>query len=371
MPEPRPLKISVLSDRQEDRDLLAALLSGYQGCRFELQPCSAAGATAVPAAECDAHVVDAALLDGGDLLCRLAATGRPVVVVADQDDNWKAHLAAGAWDSVARPELTPTVLGRTIERAVLQGRQRAADRMQQYARKMEAVGRFAGGVAHDFNNLLTAMLGYAEMLRESFDPNDVRREDVMEIQRAGERATTLTRQLLTFGLRQPVQPRVIDLNAVVERVTAILPPILGNHIELQVMPGGPLDPIRADATQVELLVGNLARNARDAMPSGGRLRIETGHAEVDEEAAARRFGARAGRHVVLTFSDTGTGMTPEVMSHLFEPFFTTREKGKGTGLGLPVALGITRQAGGHITVSSAPGEGTTVRVFFPVAAPSA
>jgi PAS domain S-box-containing protein len=238
------------------------------------------------------------------------------------------------------------------------------------AQKMEAVGRLAGGVAHDFNNLLTAILGYCELLLADGEPGDQRRADIMEIQKAGLSAAGLTRQLLAFSRKEIIQPRLLDLNQVVTGLKAMLGRLIGEDviIHLALRPG--LANVWADPGQVEQIVLNLAINSRDAMPRGGRLTIETADVAIDEDYAKVHLGAKAGRYVALTVTDTGTGMTPEIKARLFEPFFTTKEIGKGTGLGLATVHGIIARSGGSVNVYSEVGLGTSFKVYFPRADPA-
>ncbi len=224
------------------------------------------------------------------------------------------------------------------------------------AQKMEAVGRLAGGVAHDFNNLLTAILGYCQLALERLTPDHPVRPDIQEIVKAGERASDLTSQLLAFGRRQMLQPRVLDLNAVVRDLTRLLGRLLGPAVRLESRLGAARPWVRADSGQLEQILVNLSLNARDAMPGGGTLTIETADAE--------------GR-VALLVADTGTGMDPDTLARAFEPFFTTKERGRGTGLGLSTVYGIVKQSGGDIAVASAAGAGTTFRIILPaVGAPA-
>ena len=218
------------------------------------------------------------------------------------------------------------------------------------AQKMEAVGRLAGGVAHDFNNLLTAILGYCQVALERLGPEDPVRKDVEEVLKAGERASDLTQKLLAFGRKQMLQPRILDLNHAVSDMGRLLERLIGEdiHFVTRLEAGEPW--VRADAGQIEQILMNLAVNARDAMPAGGTLTIETTNID---------------RQVVLTVSDTGTGMDRETLSRVFEPFFTTKERGRGTGLGLATVYGIVKQSGGEVTVSSSPGAGTEFRISFP------
>jgi two-component system, cell cycle sensor histidine kinase and response regulator CckA len=233
------------------------------------------------------------------------------------------------------------------------------------AQKMEAVGRLAGGVAHDFNNLLTIISGYSQMLLSRFAPGDTVREQVQEIKKAGERAGALTRQLLTFSRRQVLAPQVLDLNAVVTNVGKMVGRLIGEDIELVTSPGAGLGRVKADPSQIEQVIMNLAVNARDAMPEGGKLILETANVEVDEAFARNHIPMGLGPYVVLSVKDTGCGMDAEVQAHLFEPFFTTKEVGKGTGLGLATVYGIVKQSGGYIWADSEPGKGTTFKIYFP------
>jgi PAS domain S-box-containing protein len=231
--------------------------------------------------------------------------------------------------------------------------------------KIEAVGRLAGGIAHDFNNMINVISGYTQMLYRRMGEDDASRKNLDEIMKAAERATGLTRQLLTFSRKQPSAPQLVDVNDVVSGMAEMLQRLIGEDIELSLCCDPELSRIRADKSQLEQIVMNLAVNARDAMPGGGSLSVTTGEVELSPDQSLAKAGVKAGRHVVLSVRDTGTGMDSEVLAHLFEPFFTTKPAGRGTGLGLATVYGIVKQSGGHIEVLSELGQGTTFRVYFP------
>lgn len=245
-------------------------------------------------------------------------------------------------------------------------RRRFEERLRQ-SQKMEAIGRLAGGVAHDFNNLLTAILGYANLLADEFEAGDRRRRDVDEIIRAAERSASLTRQLLAFSRKQVLQPTTVDLNRLVRDTADMLRRVIGEHIDLATSLAPEVRAVLADPTQLEQIVMNLAVNARDAMPAGGRLTIETANVELDDAPMRHPAKVRPGPYVLLAVHDTGFGMDDDTKSRLFEPFFTTKEQGRGTGLGLATVYGIVKQSGGYIWVDSEPDEGATFKVYLPVA----
>jgi len=233
------------------------------------------------------------------------------------------------------------------------------------AQKMEAVGRLAGGVAHDFNNLLTVMGGYAELLLEQLEPADPRREAAREILQASQKAASLARQLLAFGRRQVLQPRIVSLNDLVLGTYRLLRRAIGEHIEVELALSPHAGNVRADPTQIEQVLLNLALNARDAMPEGGRLTITTASVDLTAGTIGAGEPIPAGPFVLLSVADTGCGMDEVTRNRIFEPFFTTKPPGHGAGLGLAVVYGIVRQHGGAIEVESAPGKGTTFRVYLP------
>jgi PAS domain S-box-containing protein len=232
------------------------------------------------------------------------------------------------------------------------------------SQKLDAIGRLSGGVAHDFNNILGVIIGYSEALQEKFGPDDPYREAVDEIQKAGKRAASLTQQLLVVSRKQVLEPKVLDLNAVVTDVEKMLRRLIGEDIELKITASPKLGMVKTDRGQIEQVILNLAVNARDAMPRGGELKIETSNAELTEIDAKRYRYVVPGQYVMLQVSDTGCGMDEELQSHIFEPFFTTKETGKGTGLGLATVYGVIKQSGGYIWVESQPGKGTRFNIYL-------
>jgi PAS domain S-box-containing protein len=233
------------------------------------------------------------------------------------------------------------------------------------AQKMESIGRLAGGIAHDFNNLLTAMTGYAELALDAHSPTDPARDDIIGIQTTAKRAAGLTRQLLVFAKTQIMEPRVTNLNDLIHDTEQVLRPLISEDIALILRLSADLWDMKADHVQIQQVIINLAINARDAMPTGGQLIIETANLMLDDTVAHQLFGMPAGDYVTFAISDTGVGMDATVQAHLFEPFFTTKGPGRGTGLGLATSYGIVKQHGGNIWFQSAPGRGTTFRIYLP------
>ncbi|MES1265188.1 MAG: PAS domain-containing protein [Variovorax sp.] len=263
--------------------------------------------------------------------------------------------------SRANAELTQEIADRKRAEEALRDRE---EQLRQ-AQKMEAIGRLAGGVAHDFNNLLSVILSYSQMIANGLKPDDPLRTDVDQIAVAGARARELTRQLLAFSRQQVMKPEVFDLAAVVGALEPMLGRLLGEDIQLRILPGRSPGMVKADPGQIEQIILNLAVNARDALPNGGKLDIELSSVVFDESYAAEHVGVKPGPYVMLAVTDDGAGMDKAVQARIFDPFFTTKEKGKGTGLGLSTVFGIVRQSEGHIWVYSEPGRGTTFKIYFP------
>jgi PAS domain S-box-containing protein len=249
-------------------------------------------------------------------------------------------------------------------------RQRAQEALQvaeeqlRHSQKMEAVGRLAGGVAHDFNNLLSVILSYTSILSEGQDPQNHVAEGLAQIRKASERAADLTRQLLAFSRQQVLAPRVVDLNVVIDGMGRMLRRVIGEDLELKIVQAPGIGRVKADPGQLEQVIMNLVVNARDAMPSGGRLTLQTENVELDESYARDHVGVSAGAYVMLAVIDTGTGMDKATLGRVFEPFFTTKKLGKGTGLGLSTVFGIVKQSGGHISAESVLTRGSSFRIYF-------
>jgi signal transduction histidine kinase len=243
-------------------------------------------------------------------------------------------------------------------------REKAEERLRQ-AHKMEAIGRLAGGIAHDFNNMLSVILGHAEMALETLEEGTVAHSDLEEIRRAAGRARDLTRQLLAFSRKQILEPKMLDLNQALHGMEKMLRRLLGEGIELTLSTHTRIGRVKADPSQLEQVVMNLAVNARDAMPKGGKLTVETGDVHLDAAYAAEHPEVIPGAYVLLAVTDEGVGIPPDDWRRIFDPFFTTKPKGVGTGLGLSTVLGIVRQSGGHIWVYSEPDRGTTFKLYFP------
>jgi signal transduction histidine kinase len=371
----KPLRVLLVEDSEPDAELIVHEL---RGAGYELTTGRVQTATELNAA-LDRQPWDLVLSDytlpgfsavGALRIVRDRLGDLPFIIVSGSVGEEQAVevMREGAHDYVMKDNMTR--LTAAVERelhdyASRQEHRQIAAQLRQ-SQKMEAIGQLAGGVAHDFNNLLTAILAYSESLLHQLPMGSPLRGEVSEIKKAGERASTLTRQLLAFGRRQVLKPQVVDLNGVVTNVEQLLRRVIGDHIELRTTLTPRLGTVRVDTTQMEHVILNLAVNARDAMPHGGTLSIRTGNVEFDDTDAHLQGASKgAGEYVMLRVSDTGIGMDEETQARAFEPFFTTKETGKGSGLGLAMVYGIVKQSGGSIQLHSVPNEGTTFVIYLP------
>jgi signal transduction histidine kinase len=309
-------------------------------------------------------------------IVRKRAGDLPFIIVSGSIGEAQAVsvMRAGANDYLLKghlARLTPAVQRELTEAAQRRKHEQANEALQRteeqlrQAQKMEAVGRLAGGIAHDFNNLLTAILGYSELVLSDLPTDVAGRADIEEIQKAGLRAASLTQQLLAFSRKQVLEPRVVNLNDIVTNVEKLIRRVIGEDIELAIDLDPALRPVRVDPGQIEQVLMNLAINARDAMPNGGHLRVQTRERVLIDPLQMQDLELPPGPYAFVTVADTGIGMPPEIAAQIFEPFFTTKEPGKGTGLGLSTVYGIVRQSGGSIVVESAPGKGAAFSICVP------
>jgi two-component system cell cycle sensor histidine kinase/response regulator CckA len=344
---------------------------------LETVPTATAGLRRIIADDHDVYLIDQQLPDrnGISLIAEMKSQGteKPFILMTGHGSGSldEAALHEGAADYVEK-HMAGTHLARSIRYALrdFEGSRLLREREEQLrqAQKMEALGRLAGGVAHDFNNLLTAIVGYADLITERLDPTEQTAREMNEIRKAADSAAALTRQLLSFSRKQFLNPTILDLNETASGPLQMLPRLIGEHIQTSVSLARNLPRVKADASQMEQILVNLVLNARDAMPLGGDLTIETANVTMDQERLAREnLTLPAGPYVMLAVKDTGSGMDAETRVHAFEPFFTTKPKGKGTGLGLATVYGIVDQSGGGVSITSAPGRGTNVRIYLPPA----
>jgi PAS domain S-box-containing protein len=303
-------------------------------------------------------IMNVPLLSKGKVIGGLLLRSYKPYAYTDKDVKLAERIGSQIAGAIANAQLYTERIQAEEEREALQEQLRQSQ-------KMEAIGRLAGGVAHDFNNLLTVIKGYSQLSLAEIKEDDPLRENIEEIRKATDRAADLTRQLLAFSRRQVMEMSVLDVNEHLQSLDKMLRRLIGEDIQLVSIPAEDLGRVRADPGQVEQLIMNLAVNARDAMPNGGKLTIETANVDLDQAYARAHVAVTPGRYVMISVSDTGVGMTPEVRDRVFEPFFTTKEKGKGTGLGLSTVYGIVKQSNGNIWVYSEPGNGTTFKIYLP------
>jgi signal transduction histidine kinase len=371
--ERKPLRILLIEDQENDAELLLAEVKrlGYDVMSERVQT-SEEMANALDR-EWDLIISDYSLpqFDGPSALelCRQRNVQLPFIIVSGtvSEEDAVESMRLGADDFISKGRLArlgPAILRSLRERAERRALKTAEERLLQ-AQKIEAIGHLAGGVAHDFNNLLGVIVGYGEMLFKALPPGDRQRDRVEQILEAASRGAALTRQLLTFSRQQPMEARVLELATAVRNVERMLGRLIGENIEIVTVSDHRGGRVRADPTQIEQVVMNLAINARDAMPQGGRLTIETSNADLDAGHALSHPNAKPGPYVLLVISDNGSGMSAETLGHIYEPFFTTKEAGRGTGLGLATVYGIVRQSGGHLAVYSEVGHGTSFKVYLP------
>jgi two-component system, cell cycle sensor histidine kinase and response regulator CckA len=285
--------------------------------------------------------------------------------VLHNDGSWRTYESIGR-RYVAEDGRRLAIINtrETTERHRIRAEMQALEDQLRHAQKLEAIGRLAGGIAHDFNNLLAVILGYAERLGDCLPAEGEPREDLQEIIKAGNRAAALTRQLLGYGRKQALNPRSVDLNAVVRDTVGMLTPLLGPAVDLHTTLSPSPCLASVDPAAIQQVLVNLAVNARDAMPAGGRIDIGTALVRLETGALSSGYPANAGSFVRLACADNGLGMTADVLSRIFEPFFTTKAEGEGSGLGLPMAYGIVKQSNGEVVVDSTPGQGTTFSIYL-------
>jgi two-component system, cell cycle sensor histidine kinase and response regulator CckA len=369
-----PLRVLIIEDSEDDATLVVReLRRGGYDVAFTRVESHDALKSVLCGQTWDLVISDFSMpqFSGTDALKLVRATGSeaPFIFVSGTmgEDTAVAALKDGAQDYLIKTNLkrlVPAVQRELREAEERRQRKRLEQHVQQL-QKFEAIGRLAGGVAHDFNNLLAVILGQSEILLERSHDEGITHGLEM-IRESASRGASLTRQLLAFGRKQVLETKVLSLNAVLADIKKLLQRVIGENIELEFQIDPKTGNVEADPSQLEQIVVNLATNARDAMPSGGRLTFATTNVDLDEAYADRREVVRPGRYVQLTVSDTGSGMDRETQSHIFEPFFTTKERGKGTGLGLATVYGIVKQSRGNIWTYSEPGHGTIFKVYLPL-----
>lgn len=307
------------------------------------------------------HPEDLAAVQRAALEARTTGVGRRL--------EYRIRHKSGDWRVLESTASAVRSKDGKVEKLVIVNRditeRRDLERQLVLSQRLEAVGKLSGGIAHDFNNLLGVIIGYSEALQENIPSGDPLRDAIDEIRKAGERAATLTQQLLAFSRKQVLEPKILDVNAIIADMQKMLHRLIGEDVALKFEPSAELGNIKADRGQLEQVILNLAVNARDAMPHGGELTVSTSNAELTEKDTLQHKYVIPGAYVMLKVSDTGIGMDTQTQSHIFEPFFTTKEKGKGTGLGLATVYGVVKQSEGYIWLDSAPEKGTTFRIYLP------
>ncbi|MGH9792385.1 MAG: response regulator [Candidatus Acidiferrales bacterium] len=368
----KPLRVLIVEDLEDDALLtVRALQRGGYDVAFERVETAATMTAALEGHSWDLVIADFSMpqFSGSAALSLLRARDAdvPFIFVSGTigEDTAVTAMRGGAQDYLIKGNLARLLPA--VERELRESERRRGHRMVErqlrQMEKFESLGKLAGGIAHDFNNLLGVIIGYCEVLHGSGKLGDKERQQVQEIHKAGERAATLTRQLLAFSRKQILEPRVMDLKALIADMGRLLQRLIGEDIELVTTAPRELGRVRADPGQIEQVLMNLAVNARDAMPKGGQITIETADVELDETFASKDLTVQPGRYIMLAVSDTGSGIDPQTLSRIFEPFFTTKEG--GTGLGLATVYGIVKQSGGTIWVYSEEGRGTTFKIYLP------
>ena len=371
------IRVLMVDDDEDEYVLTRDLLADIEANSHQLEwaPTYDAGLEAALQADYDVVLVDYRLdsRNGLELIrdafragCRV-----PMILMTGQGDHDLdiAAMRAGADDYLDKSKLDPLLLERAIrysmERSRAEQERSVLEQQLRQSQKMEAVGQLAGGIAHDFNNLLTAIMGYTQLGVNMVVPGGNLQSHFMEIQKAAQLAADLTRKLLAVSRRQILEQRDLNLNALLIDTHKMLRRMIGEDIELVTVTAQDLGMVRVDPGHIEQVMMNIAINARDAMEGGGKLTIETANAELDETYAGQHADVEPGPYVLLSVTDTGTGMTEDVQAQMFDPFFTTKEPGKGTGLGLSTCYGIVKQNGGHISVYSERAKGTTFKIYLP------